>query len=228
MARRTRAKDLRRKTAVKPERRTLVVFCEGEASEPDYLNGLKRLPEIRDSTAIDIEIDPGQGVPLTLVRRAVERSRDDEVDECWCVFDVEWPQHHPNLLEARELAVRHDIRLAVSNPCFELWLILHLQKQSGFLTTAQAEHLSRGLDGRRGKGIDPDLYLPHRGTAIHRAVALTQRHSGNGTEFPNDNPSSTMSALLTAIDPTLPDPPAAAPPRAGSRGGRPRRRPTAR
>jgi hypothetical protein len=58
---------------------------------------------------IDIEIDPAHGVPLTLVERAIERSTDDEVDQCWCVFDVEWPRHHPNLPQAVELARRHGI-----------------------------------------------------------------------------------------------------------------------
>jgi hypothetical protein len=38
--RRTRAKDLRRRTASRPERRTIVVFCEGVVSEPNYVNGL--------------------------------------------------------------------------------------------------------------------------------------------------------------------------------------------
>ncbi len=201
MPRRTRAKDLRRRTEVKPERRTVIVFCEGEASEPDYLNGLKRLPGIADNTAVAIEIDPTQGVPLTLVKRAIERSRDNEVDECWCVFDVEWPQHHPKLAEARRLAACHGIGLAVSNPCFELWLILHLDEQTGFLTTAEAEQRSRGLDGRTGKRIDPARYLEHRRTAAVRAVALAQRHAGNGTAFPDDNPSSTMSDLLVMIEP---------------------------
>ncbi|MDN5854008.1 MAG: RloB family protein, partial [Actinomycetia bacterium] len=83
------------------------------------------MPEIRANTAISIEIDPEAGAPLTLVERAVERSRDDEIDECWCVYDVEWPRNHPNLAQAWRLADRHGIRLAVSNPCFEIWLALH-------------------------------------------------------------------------------------------------------
>ena len=34
-AARERAKDLRRRVATRPERRTVVIFCEGEASEPE-------------------------------------------------------------------------------------------------------------------------------------------------------------------------------------------------
>ena len=181
----------------------MVVFCEGEASEPDYVAGLKRLPEIRGRTMIAIEIDPAHGVPLTLVERAVKRSADPEVDECWCVFDVEWPRHHPNLRQAVELARHNNIGLAVSNPCFELWLILHLREQTGCLTTADAERNSRRLDGRAGKRIDPAHYLPHRRTAVQRALALAERHAANGSAFPKDNPCSTMTDLLVAIEPDL-------------------------
>jgi hypothetical protein len=199
--RRTRAKDLKRRVAVRPEKRTIVVHCEGEASEPDYLNGLKRLPHIKENIAITIEIDPGHGVPLTLVERAVARKEsDEEVDELWCVFDVEAPRKHPNLAKAVRLAAAHDIRLAISNPCFELWLILHSQDQTAFLTSEAAERQSRRIDGRKGKRIDPAFYLDHRRAAARRAQALAQRHEANGTAFPDDNPSSSMHALLASIE----------------------------
>jgi hypothetical protein len=179
-----------------------VVFCEGEASEPDYLNALKRLPGVRSNTSISVEIDPGQGVPLTLVKRAVERRGDDEVDECWCVFDVEWPQHHPNLDLAIRTAADHGIRLAISNPCFELWLILHFENQTAFMNTSAAERKSRKLDGRAGKRIDGPQYMERRHVAATRAASLTEMHLLNQSAFPNDNPSSTMYELLAAISPS--------------------------
>jgi hypothetical protein len=200
--RRTRAKDLKRKVASRPERKTVVVFCEGEASEPDYIRALKRLPAVRDNTSINIEIAPERGVPLTLVRCAVERGRDDEVDECWCVFDVEWPKHHPNLDEALCLAREHGIRLAISNPCFELWLILHFKDQTAFVNTAETERMSRQLDRRAGKRIDADNYMQRRAAATKRAAALARRHHKDGTAFPDDNPSSSMYELLAAIEPS--------------------------
>jgi hypothetical protein len=198
--RRTSAKDLRRRTANRPERKTIVVFCEGVASEPDYINGLKRLPAIRGNTAIEIEIDPEQGVPLTLVERAKDRLRDDEVDECWCIFDVEWPKNHPNLREAVQLAHAHGIRLAISNPCFELWLALHFEDCSAFLDTKIAESKSRRLDGRSGKRIDAEQYMGRRRAAAARADALQSRHAQNGTRFPKDNPCSAMHEFLAAIE----------------------------
>lgn len=142
------------------------------------------------------------GVPLTLIQRAVKRKgSDDEVDECWCVFDVEWPKHHPNLTEALQLAKTHGIQLAVSNPCFELWLILHYEEQTGFLTTEDAERQSRTLDGRDGKRLDAAAYMGSRQMAAQRAVRLIRRHERDGTLFPHNNPSSTMHELLAAIEP---------------------------
>jgi RloB-like protein len=199
---RSRAKDLRRKTASRSERKTVVIFCEGEASEPDYIKALKKLPQVQRNTAINIEIDPVQGVPLTLVERAVARKKNDaEVDECWCVFDVEWPRHHPNLDRASQIAAAHGIRLAVSNPCFELWLILHFRSQTAFLNNREAESLSRALDRRTSKRIDATKYMPRRQDASKRAASLVTRHQRDQTMFPNDNPSSTMYELLAAIDP---------------------------
>ncbi|MBC6448078.1 RloB family protein [Actinokineospora xionganensis] len=198
--RRTRAKDLRRKTANRQELKTILVFCEGEASEPDYINALKRLPNVHGRTSINIEIDPKQGVPLTLVRRAIERAGDDEIDECWCVFDVEWPKNHPNLDEAIRLADKHGIRLAISNPCFELWLILHFEDQSAFMNTHDAERRSRKLDGRAGKRVDAERYMRLRQAASLRASGLSQRHQRDRTDFPHDNPSSTMCDFLAAIE----------------------------
>jgi hypothetical protein len=202
--RRTSAKDLRRLAESRPELRTIVVFCEGVASEPDYIRGLKRLEHIRRNAAIKIEIDPGSGVPLTLVERAVDRKRsDDEVDEVWCVFDVEAPQPHPHLDRALVLAQDNGIRLALSNPCFELWLILHFEERTAFMLTKDAESRSRHLEGRSGKRLEPAAYMPHRHIAVQRARSLTERHDRDGTAFPKDNPSSSMYAFLESVDPDV-------------------------
>jgi RloB-like protein len=181
-------------------RRTIVIFCEGINSEPDYINGVKQLPHVRANSAVKIEISREQGGPLKLVEYAAARSGDEEVDQCWCVFDVEWPQNHPYLSEARELACEHNIRLAVSNPCFELWLILHLRDHRRFITTAAAETLSKQLDGRDGKHIDFEKYRDLRLTACGRAAALDERHSHDGTVFPHDNPSSGFYDLIQTLE----------------------------
>lgn len=161
---------------------------------------MKRLPGIAGNTALNVELHPEHGVPLTLVKMAADRLTDPEVDECWCVFDVEWPKNHPNLFEARQLAEAKGIGLVVSNPCFELWLILHHRELTRHVSTAEAESMSRKLDGRTGKSIDSSVYLPLRKQAARRAERLEERHTRNGTLFPNDNPSSGMHRFLKALE----------------------------
>jgi hypothetical protein len=94
------ARSLRRKVATRKPRKTLVVFCEGERTEPEYLDAIKRQPSVRDMAAVDLRVETGQGgsVPRTLVAMATAaRSKaiaeDAEIDEFWCVFDVEWPRN---------------------------------------------------------------------------------------------------------------------------------------
>jgi len=87
---------------------------------------------------VHVEVAREHGVPLTLVGIAVRLrdeakeeargQRDENLlwDEVWGVFDVD---EHPNLEQACQLAERSGILLAVSNPCFELWALLHFQDQ---------------------------------------------------------------------------------------------------
>lgn len=177
-----------------------MVFTEGKNSEPDYVNGLKRLPHVAENMSINLVLDPEHGVPLTLVQRAVERRKDDEVDECWCIFDVEWPRNHPNLKAAVSLAKDNRVRLAISNPCFEVWLILHYKDFNTFSDTSVVERASRKLDKRAGKSIDASVYMSLRKDAVRRARFLEACHERNGTMFPHDNPSSGMYLFLRSLE----------------------------
>jgi hypothetical protein len=96
----------RRRIGVRTVRKTLLILCEGQRTEPEYFEALKRDPVVRDVAAVDIRVYRGPGmVPLTLVKKATALMASDpavanEVDEIWCVFDVEWPKNHPNIREA--------------------------------------------------------------------------------------------------------------------------------
>lgn len=185
-----------------------MVFCEGERTEPEYLDALKRRPSVRDVAAVDLRVETGHGgsVPRTLVTMATEaRSKaideEAEIDEFWCVFDVEWPRNHPGLGEAVQQARVNGIKLAVSNPCFELWLILHFQDHGSWLDNNQARRLRRQLDGSGDKGLEAARYTPLTADAARRAAELDRRHLQDGTVFPHDNPSSGMHCLLAAVEP---------------------------
>lgn len=199
---------LRRRVGIRRPRKTILVFCEGERTEPEYLNAVKMLPSVRETASIDLRIEAARGrsAPRTLVSTAVAaRQRaieeDAEIDEFWCVFDVEWPRNHPYLKQAIRDATSSGIQVAVSNPCFELWLILHFQDCGPWLTSAQASRIRKQLDGSNDKGVDPNKYMEKMSEAARRAIRLDQRHKKDGTRFPQNNPSSGMHRLISTLRP---------------------------
>ncbi|MFI6072805.1 RloB family protein [Actinoplanes sp. NPDC051343] len=189
-------------------RKTLLVFCEGARTEPEYLDALRRLPEVRNAAAVDIRIDRNSAgfKPLGLVRAAIAAREkaireEGEVDEFWCLFDVEWPHTHPGLREAVALAADHGICLAISNPCFELWLALHFADQAAWLDNDGARRLRRRHDGQADKGLAADIYMPNRAAAATRAAKLERSRARNGTRLPDNNPSSGMHLLIGSVGP---------------------------
>jgi hypothetical protein len=182
-------------------RKTVWVFTEGRKTEPDYVRALKQLDHVRESTSIEMEIARDHVVPYPLVQKALAKAGVDDVDEVWCLFDVESPQAHPRLREAIELAEQGGVRVAVSNPCFEVWLLLHDRAVSGNLTTSQAEKHAQDLLGVDGKNIvDPSALIGRRAEAGRRAVRLRAGHQSAGTRFPDDNPSTTVDLFVESVE----------------------------
>lgn len=106
--------------------RVIRVLSEGEVTEADYFDYWRRQhPEIR----VDIDQRTAGWKPLKRVGYARDLKRrqprrDPEFDEIWCVFDVD---EHEDVNSAVAEARDSGIKTAVSNPCFELWLVLHVE-----------------------------------------------------------------------------------------------------
>ena len=201
----TRRKHQRRR-GTRTEKRTFLIYCEGERTEIDYLEALQEVPEIRDGASVEIRIDYGTAgsVPMKLVEAAVDgpgiENEDDEIDEVWCVFDVEWPKNHPKLNASLQLAHSHGVRTAVSNPCFEYWLVLHFEQPLDWLTSKDAEILRQQFDQSKGKEVDGTTYMHRRAKAVRQARYVKGWHERAEHEFPMDNPSSDMYVLLVAME----------------------------
>ena len=189
------------RAAVKPQ---LLVYVEGARTEEDYLVYWSRLYR----TQVRVTIAPERGVPTTLIDLAVrakktaareeKRGNGAAWDEIWCMFDED---AHPGLHDAIARATAHDIKLAVSSPCIELWFILHFADQTAHIERHEAqsrarEHLSCG------KSLTDDALdmLGHQyDEARTRAIALDAKHAGDGSP-PRSNPSSEVWKLVDRID----------------------------
>jgi hypothetical protein len=100
------------------------------------LNQLHRLHRER----VVVTIDDFHGGPLELVERAAQRRKHDlrdekkgkgaAYDEYWCIFDVD---EHPHVAQALVMARDNNVQLAVSNPCIELWFVLHKEDRTGWV-----------------------------------------------------------------------------------------------
>jgi RloB-like protein len=200
---RRESENVRRRTPRREPKRRILVLCEGGVTEAGYFRSLRRTFR---NALLEVEIDDQGGVPKTLVERAAEkkkeaereaRSRRDDFlrfDEVWCVFDVD---DHPHLPDARQQARANGIHLAVSNPCFELWALLHFQEHSAYLERGDARsRLKRHLP-------DYDKALPferlHEGysDAVTRAQELDRRREDAGE--PGGNPSTGVYQLTERI-----------------------------
>ncbi|MBC7783381.1 MAG: RloB domain-containing protein, partial [Burkholderiales bacterium] len=118
--------------------------------------------------------------------RARRRSVLAKYDEVWCVIDVEAHGKNPNLTHAIEQARQAEIQVALSNPCFEVWILWHFSpKCSPFLNCASVVHFLRKAYPKYSKAHDcfADLY-PNTLTACtiaERQNSLFNGKTGNPT-----------------------------------------------
>lgn len=152
-------------------------------------------------------VDPFHGTPLALVERAVARQHEDRArprrepagyDEIWCAFDRD---DHPYVSDARSLAAHHGIGIAYSNPCFELWLVLHVRDQQAYIDRDQVQKLSDACGLTAGKAIVSSAWTILTGgyeAAKERAISGDKRHEENGSPL-GSNPSTSVWRLVDAI-----------------------------
>lgn len=195
-----RDKPLKRTYGKRSPRKLVKIYTEGN-TEYEYLTAIKKLDQVRRNASVQIEIATEHAVPMPLVRQVLKDLSSSNCDEIWCVVDVEAPVAHPQLDQAISHIKNHpDIHLAFSNPCFEVWLLMHFRDITRYTTTKEAEKMASGLDGFEQKHIiDPAQFIPRIDQAITRARAARERHCKDGRVFPNDNPSSEMDLLLAGI-----------------------------
>jgi hypothetical protein len=111
--------------------KTLRIFCEGECTEPNYLNGyIASLDNRSRKSVVQIE-KTRKNNAIQLVEAAISVKHSPNSlpdDEFWVVYDRESVSKYPDELhaKARAKARREGINIALCNVCFEYWILIHL------------------------------------------------------------------------------------------------------
>ena len=194
----SRAKRIARRHAKRPLGTRILVATEGVVTEPEYLKVFEHFHGHRSVRLVPIGVG---GDPRAVVERAIEelkKLRNDPLarrDSVWAMFDVDV---HTRFREVKDLARGNDIPVAVSNPCFELWGILHYQEQDAPLDRHECQRklgeLCADYNAGTGKVFgDRNAIEHHYSVAVERANASARRRDEEGT--PGGNPSTTVHLL---------------------------------
>jgi hypothetical protein len=110
----------------------------------------------------------------------------EEGDERWLLLDtdhVTQGTHLPGFLRALQTAAAQGVNVALSKPCFELWLFLHHEQETEVLTFADARDVEDALRSRLGEYNKTNLKAEHYprslvATAVERAERLDRTVQG--------------------------------------------------
>ena len=116
---------------------SFLIVTEGKKTEPNYLYAIRQRLHL---TALEVEIVHPEGTdPITLTTEAIKLKDERkklakkgaviEYDEIWVVFDLEKAsdQRRDLARQAQDIASKNHIKFAISDPCFEYWLLLHVE-----------------------------------------------------------------------------------------------------
>ena len=162
--RRAEAPRIGRPDPTREPKKTLLISTEDEVSSLNYLKKFVGEEAVRERWAVSFADHAGSN-PRTVAHLAKKTNNEEgPFDETWLVFDTEGPQNHQRIADARdavETARQLGYRTAVSNPCFEFWLILHFERFAGTIAddSAACHRLWRHIKEYE-KGFD--CYTPTR------------------------------------------------------------------
>ncbi len=188
--------------------RCILIICEGTQTEPKYFFALKNYFKI---SLVDIQIEKCPSSPIKLVetaealvkKRIVEGKQNPSIlpyEEIWCVFDVEKTDKNLSFVDAIQKAKANRYSLAISNPAFEYWYVLHFES-----TTRPFKDGNELKNYLKNKHIPsyyeamPVFNLIKNETlnAIQRSVKILSNHPDQDSEFPN--PSTHVHVLVDEI-----------------------------
>lgn len=120
--------ELRRKVSSRETFKRFLVVAEGTRTEPNYLKALRDYWRVNHAVLHIYPKHTGTD-PSKLLELAIkEFKKSPEYDKVFCVFDRDSHPHFSGTIQRiKDLSHKYPLQAIVSNPCFELWFLLHFE-----------------------------------------------------------------------------------------------------
>lgn len=158
--------DFKRKSGLR-DARLFVIATEGSDTEKIYFEALKNTfihtrsrVQIEVLNRVDFGINANNSSPIDVLKTLDEFKKRYHLksdDQLWLVIDRDCQNiKDKGLSEIVQQIIQKKYFLALSNPCFELWLVLHFENPNGFDEAKCAEYLKNEKENKKN---DPKRLL---------------------------------------------------------------------
>ena len=206
---RKQAKKAVRIQDTRDERETLIIACEDSVSAPLYF--LAIFADLKKNHAIAasslVIANHNHTDPCGVLQDLLNHPNYQDFDHQWIVIDRDEERTNggghslENFNQARTSADSKNIRVAYSNPCFEIWYLLHFEYRNTPIDRDELiEKLVRDIQYRKNEL--PGLNQEQQDTAINNAQKLSNSWKDiQGITRPaTDNPSTTVHELVILLN----------------------------
>jgi len=203
-------KELIRPSGFREAEKLFVLSFEGTRSEPRYFEGLRKSIYFNDSGRIEFaELTRKQNEKLgsdpKVVKQILKAAKSEyalkSTDEFWMIVDRDdWEtMHHIDFNQIiKECADEKNFFMAMSNPCFEFWLLLHLdnfdleslsEEERELLfnnpkISSKRHHIEQVLSDKLGSSYTKRVKASHFLPGVYRAIERAKAMHIDGENYP--------------------------------------------
>ena len=178
--RRIGARPSRRRNRHRRELPLVVVVCDDSQAAGRYFKALQA--EVKNSASVRVFPFPNES-PEQMCQLARSKAGNQKEDSAWVLIDREArPETQQRADEAKRRLDRKKCRVLLSNPCFEVWTLAHLEDTGKHFDDCNAvlARLKQRWQQRFGEEFqkakaDYDKLMDFRAEAVVRA----KRHCGH-------------------------------------------------